>query len=212
MSIHLQHTHTHTPLLIPDMHHEIDCKGVCACVVCACVVIECVSRGWLLSPPTCLKSSKGMNVTLGQLTGALSTHTHIHTHTHKHTHLHSYADTQMCKHAFKEIHRDWCLHVFTGIDYNTHTHIHTSSTICKCLVLLVTVSRRAAECQWGETGGVNLCGDSETLLRYSSTACNLNSSQSGQIICVTKNIVFFLTFGSLLCTFFSGAIEFLHLS
>lgn len=69
--VHQTHSEVHTcadtfSLVIPDMHHEIDCKVLCVSVgLGVCVLIKFVSRGRLLSPPTCLKSSEGVNVTLG---------------------------------------------------------------------------------------------------------------------------------------------------
>lgn len=117
-------SHPHRILLIPDMHHGIDCKGVCGPIlvcVCVCVVIECVSWEWLLSPPTCLKSSKGVNVTLGQLTRAQQTHTTCPptttTNTHTHTHIDApgiiCAHTQMYNCACEQMHKhtwDTCMH------------------------------------------------------------------------------------------------------
>lgn len=65
----------------------------------------------------------------------------------------------------------------------------SSSTICKCLVLLVALRGRAAEWQWAETGGATLCGNSDTvsvghMLRYSNLILNLNFPPLGQVFTI----------------------------
>lgn len=126
--------------------------GMCVQVltlVCVCVLIKCVSRGRLLSPPTCLKSSKGVNVTLGLLTGSqptqnnelISPHSCSRTQTHK---QHSYSERCMLRCLKKQHSLQYANVLFNFIFYSWLFWVE-------------------AECQWGETGGVDLCSSHVTV-------------------------------------------------
>lgn len=139
------HSLTRTQSTSYSRHASWDWLQGCAdvCCMCVCVLIKCVSGGGSLNPPTHLKSSKGVIVTLGQLT-------HVHT-------------PALCT----NVHSERCIKIhrtparinkpISAYIYYTHTHMH-ACTLCKCIVLVEDVSRRAAECKWGERGGVNVCG------------------------------------------------------
>lgn len=107
-----------------------------------------------------------MNVTLGQFTGAQHTDTHI---------------------SLKHIYKEYNVHAYR---YRLKSsHMWSSSTICKCLDLLVALRGRPAEWQWAETGGATLCGNSDTvsvghMLRYSNLILNLNFPPLGQVFTI----------------------------
>lgn len=120
-----------------------------------------------------------MNVTLGQFTGAQHTDTHI---------------------SLKHIYKEYNVHAYK---YRLKSsHMWSSSTICKCLVLLVALRGRAAEWQWAETGGATLCGNSDTvsvghMLWYSNLILNLNFPPLSQVFTIFFLVLSYFFFLSL---------------